>query len=90
MRGNDLESQLVDIKIKWADLDLENDVLTQKLQQRNEGLRKYSSQVTRLECELVQTKQTLGDVRNELNAVEMGEEESKKAENVAMFYDPEN
>lgn len=90
LRGNDLESQLVDIKIKWADLDLENDMLNQKLQQRNEGLRKYSSQVTRLECELVQTKQTLGDVRNELNAVEMGDEESKKVENVAMFYDPEN
>ena len=90
LRGNDLESQLVDIKIKWADLDLENDVLNQKLQQRNEGLRKYSSQVTRLECEIVQKKQTLGDVRNELNAVEMGDEESKKVENVAMFYDPEN
>ena len=35
IRGNELESQLVDAKMRWADLDMENDELVQKLQQKN-------------------------------------------------------
>ena len=31
IRANDLESQLIEAKMHWANLDMENDELTQKL-----------------------------------------------------------
>lgn len=43
---------------------MENDELTQKLQQKNQMLKVFSSQVTKLEIELVQTKQMMGDALN--------------------------
>ena len=42
-RANELESQLIETKMRWAELDLENDELTQKLTQKNTMLRKFSS-----------------------------------------------
>jgi len=57
IRANDLENQLVEAKMQWANLDMENDELTLKLQQKNQMLKVFSSQVTKLECELVQAKQ---------------------------------
>ncbi len=56
-RANGLENQLVEAKMQWANLDMENDELTLKLQQKNQMLKVFSSQVTKLECELVQAKQ---------------------------------
>ena len=56
IRANDLESQLIEAKMHWANLDMENDELAQKLQQKNQMLKVFSSQVTKLECELVQAK----------------------------------
>ena len=70
IRGNELESQLVDAKMRWADLDMENDELVQKMQQKNHTLKFFSSQVTKIECELVQSKQQLGDAMNHIYELE--------------------
>jgi len=35
LRGNELEDQLVEAKMSWATLDMENDSLTIKLHQKN-------------------------------------------------------
>ena len=70
IRGNELESQLVDAKMRWADLDMENDELVQKMQQKNQTLKFFSSQVTKIECELVQSKQQLGDAMNHIYELE--------------------
>ena len=53
MRANDLEEQYVDAKMNWADLDMKNDKLTLKLQQKNQALKLFSSQKTKLEIGLV-------------------------------------
>lgn len=71
IRANDLESQLIEAKMQWANLDMENDELSQKLQQKNQMLKVFSSQVTKLECELVQAKQQMGDALNQLHELEM-------------------
>jgi len=42
-RANDLESELVSTKMKWANLDMENDELAMKLSQKNELIKKYST-----------------------------------------------
>ena len=42
-RAEDLESQLVAAKMKWANLDMENDELANKLQQKNEQIKKFST-----------------------------------------------
>ena len=57
LRGNELEDQLVEAKMSWATLDMENDQLTVKLQQKNQALKRFSGQVTKLEVELVNAKQ---------------------------------
>ena len=56
MRANELEDQLVEAKMSWATLDMENDELTLKLQQKNHALKMFSSNVTKLELELVKSK----------------------------------
>ena len=43
---------------------MENDELALKLQQKNELLKRFSTQVTKLEIELVKSKQDLGDALN--------------------------
>jgi len=57
IRGNELEDQLVEAKMNWAALDLEADELGFKLQQKNQALKMFSSQVTKLEIQLVQKTQ---------------------------------
>lgn len=71
IRANDLESQLIEAKMHWANLDMENDELTQKLQQKNQMLKVFSAQVTKLECELVGAKQQMGDALNQLHELEV-------------------
>ena len=50
--------------MQWATLDMENDQLTVKLQQKNQALKRFSGQTTKLEVELVSAKQQLGDALN--------------------------
>ena len=57
IRCNDLETQLVDAKMNWAALDLESDELRMKLQHKVQALKMFSSQVTKLEIEMVRAKQ---------------------------------
>ena len=42
-RADELESQLVEAKMKWANLDMENDELCMKIQHKNEQLKKIST-----------------------------------------------
>ncbi len=51
-----IESQLVEAKMHWANLDLENDELAYKLNQRTEKLKILSEQITKLELDLVKSK----------------------------------
>jgi hypothetical protein len=52
---------------------MENDELTIKLQQKNNQMKVFSTQITKLELECVQAKQQLGDALNnahEINTTE--------------------
>lgn len=44
------------VKIRSANLDLENDQLAHKLQQKNEQIKMFSERITALEVELLKTK----------------------------------
>ena len=57
--------------MKWANLDMENDELTLKLNQKNEQLKKFSTQVTKLELDVVQSKQELGEQLNQVHELTM-------------------
>lgn len=58
--------------MSWANLDMENDELQMKLNQKNQAIKMFSSQVTKLEIELVRAKQQLGDALNQVHELEMG------------------
>jgi chromosome segregation ATPase len=60
----DIEEQLVQSKIKSANLDLENDQLAHKVQTKNEQIKMFSERITALEVELLKTKQELGEALN--------------------------
>ncbi len=60
----DVETQLVEAKIKSANLDLENDQLACKLQSKNDQIKKFSERITALEIDLLKTKQELGEALN--------------------------
>ena len=64
---NTMEEQLVSAKFSWAELDMENDKLALQLKQKADQLKIFSSQVTKLEIELVNTKQDLGEALNAVN-----------------------
>lgn len=51
-----IESQLIEAKLAWASLDMENDELTIAVKKKNDQLKKFSSKVTQLEIELVNSK----------------------------------
>lgn len=53
--------------MKWADLDMENDELAIKLQQKNEQLKAFSQQITKLELDVVKAKQEAGDAMNQVH-----------------------
>eukprot|EP00347_Sterkiella_histriomuscorum_P004482 403360298 len=59
-----MEELLVKAKMQAAELDLENDDLSVKINKKNEMLKKLSAQVTMLETELVRSKQDLGEALN--------------------------
>jgi phage-related tail protein len=53
-------------KMKWANLDMENDEICLKMQQKSDAIKKMSTQVTQMELELVKTKQQLGEALNQI------------------------
>ena len=53
--------------MKWANLDMENDELAQELHMKNNQLKIFSQQVTKLEIDLVTSKQELGDALNQVH-----------------------
>lgn len=59
-----IEGQLVEAKLKSANLDLENDQLACKIQHKNEQIKQLGERVTTLEVELLKTKQELGEALN--------------------------
>lgn len=59
-----LESFLVDVKIRSANLDLENDQLACKLQQKSDMIKMLSERITALEVEVLRSKQELGEALN--------------------------
>eukprot|EP00350_Pseudokeronopsis_sp_OXSARD2_P011852 CAMPEP_0170552146 /NCGR_PEP_ID=MMETSP0211-20121228/10087_1 /TAXON_ID=311385 /ORGANISM="Pseudokeronopsis sp., Strain OXSARD2" /LENGTH=75 /DNA_ID=CAMNT_0010859711 /DNA_START=2509 /DNA_END=2736 /DNA_ORIENTATION=+ len=65
-----MEKNLVDAKMNWADLDMENEDMAFQMKQKTDQLKIFSSQVTKLEIELVKTKQDLGEALNAVNDYE--------------------
>jgi hypothetical protein len=63
--NNALSSQLIDIKTKYAESDTERNAIHLKLKERNETLKKFSSEITKYEFEMIKTKQSLGESLNQ-------------------------
>lgn len=59
-----MEKNLVEAKMNWAGLDMECEDLAHKLKNKCDQLKIFSSQVTKLEIELVKSKQDLGEALN--------------------------
>jgi hypothetical protein len=55
---------LVEVKIRSANLDLENDQLACKLQQKSDMIKMLSERITALEVETLKAKQELGEALN--------------------------
>ncbi|CAI2381205.1 unnamed protein product [Moneuplotes crassus] len=60
-----LSTELIEIKIKHAESDQERSAIQLKLKERNEILKKLSSEITKYEFEMVKAKQSLGEVLNQ-------------------------
>lgn len=56
--------------MSWAEIDSENEDLAFKLNKKMEQVKKFSSQITKLEIELVKSKQDLGEAMNTVNEYE--------------------
>jgi SMC interacting uncharacterized protein involved in chromosome segregation len=72
LERRDIEEQLVQSKIKSANLDLENDQLAQKLQTKNEQIKMFGERITAYEVEILKTKQELGEALNAVYEYEQG------------------
>ena len=59
-----MEESLVEAKMSWAKLDMENDELDLKLQQMKKQQNSLCSNITKLEIDLVKAKQDLGEANN--------------------------
>lgn len=55
---------MVDAKMSWANLDMDVDQLTIKLNVKTQALKTAEQRISRLENDLVVTKQQLGDALN--------------------------
>ena len=58
-------TELIKIKQQYAESEQERNALTLKLKERNESLKKFSSQITKYELEMVKAKQSLGEILNQ-------------------------
>lgn len=65
--------------MKWANLDMENDEICLKMQQKNDQMKKLSTQVTQMELDLVKTKQELGDALNQIHELATEQDMDPKA-----------
>ena len=63
--NNQISSELIEIKLKYAESDQERNSLLLKLRERNETLKKFSSEITKYEFEMVKAKQSLGETLNQ-------------------------
>lgn len=63
--NNYLSSQLIEIKTRYAESDQERNALQLKLRERNETLKKFSSEITKYEFEMIKTSQSLGEALNQ-------------------------
>lgn len=68
---NETERSLVNAKLAWANLDMENDELVMQLKRKNDMIKVYAQKVTTLEIEIVNAKQQLGDALNTVNEHEL-------------------
>ena len=62
--SKDLEEQLIKAKVEWAKSDEEKEKALYKLQEHDEIVRGFTSKVSKLEAEVVKTKQQLGEALN--------------------------
>lgn len=65
VENNSLSSELIEIKTKYAESEQERNALQLKLRERNETLKKFSSEITKYEFEMVKAKQSLGEALNQ-------------------------
>lgn len=50
------EAALIDAKLQWANLDLENDELCVSLRKKNEQIKMFQNKITKLEIQLVKAR----------------------------------
>lgn len=62
--SKDLEEQLIKAKVEWAKSDEAKEKALYKLQEHDEIVRGFTSKVSKLEAEVVKTKQQLGEALN--------------------------
>lgn len=60
-----LSLQLIEVKTNYAEAEQERSALQLKLKERNETLKKFSSEITKYEFEMVKAKQSLGEALNQ-------------------------
>lgn len=82
-----IETQLVDAKLRAANLDLENDQLACKLQHKGDQIKVFSERVTALEIELLRSKQELGEALNEIYDFEQTQADRQIKERVVKSHD---
>jgi len=52
-----LEKQLVNAKLEWANLDMENDELILEIKKKSHKIELYGEKLARMELDLVQARQ---------------------------------
>ena len=80
-----IETALVDSKIKSANLDLENDQLACKLQQKANQIKFFSERITALEVDLLRSRQDLGEALNSVYEYEQTNADRLIAERTMKF-----
>ena len=53
---SDTEGQLIEAKLQWANLDMENDELSVQVRHKNDKLKVYQMRITSLEIELARAR----------------------------------
>lgn len=52
----DTEGQLIEAKLQWANLDMENDELSVQVRHKNDKIKVYQMRITSLEIELARAR----------------------------------
>lgn len=56
------EVQLIEAKLQWANLDMENDELSVQVKHKNDKIKVYQTKITSLEIELARARDQIGDL----------------------------